>query len=232
MLEIAALLALFLVLVLAAVHVAILANLPEELVLDREVEEEDLPGPVRELVRAFEQEGFERMGAALHVPLRPPAVLVPLLRRDEAAYAGVIQAASTPPRTVFEIVTRFEQEDAVLCTAQDPSAGVLPARDADFRQIFPGADAATLHARHREAVRFLREHGLRPLPATPAAYEEGLRASFPRLRAVFRRAPVRNTAVAITRTIRKRSPYEGPLADQPDTARRLRALTGALLVGS
>jgi len=216
------------VLLLGAVHAAVLANLPEELVLDREVEEEDLPPEVVELARTIEGLGFERIGPALHVPLRPPSLILPLMSRAEACYACVIRAAATPPRTIFEFVTRFEQEDGCLSTTHEPSAGVLPAGAADFRQIFPGADPATVHARHVEGVRHLREKGLRLLSASPERFEQGLCDAFPRVRRAFLEARVRNTLTALGRTLTKRSPFEGPVASQPRAAIRIRRLTGAL----
>lgn len=216
------------VLTVAAVYGGVMRNLPEELDLDNVVDDDDLPPEVVELVDAYAAAGFARCGPALYVPLVPPALLVPMLRPGEPVYGSVIHSLSAPVRTIHDFVTVFEQGDAVLTTCQDWSAGVLPAGPTDLRQIFQGADVPELYERHRAGVRFLREQGLRPKPARPDGYEEGLRRSFPRNRRVFREARIRNTLGSIRRVLTKRTGHEGPIATQPRTAACLRSLTGAL----
>lgn len=204
---------------------AILRALPErvEYVAARE---DDVPPEARDVVLHYEALGFERVGAPMWVKLNPVVILVGMVHRGEAMF-GTVYQTTTPRLTVFDFVTMLEVEGAGLTSSAHVYAGTQPAAPGDLRQIFPGLDAPAVFERHRQGVAFLQRKGIRPWKAVTAdldLFQELLRASLARARKTFLKAPVRNTLIAVWRTVSKRVPQIGLLETQRFAQRQIQTL--------
>src|SRR5437879_4975485 len=75
-----------------------------------------------------------------------------------------------------------------------------------LRQVFPGADVATLVARHREAVAWLATQGVRTRRLQGTEFQNLLRLAAERQRTAFHAARLSYALTAIWRTISKTTP--------------------------
>jgi hypothetical protein len=107
-------------------------------------------------------------------------------------------------------------------------AGVAPAWLGSLRQIFVGASPAELFTAHKEGLAHIERAGLAVREVAPEELMPGLLQSFRLQRSVFTRAPVRNVFRALVRTLTRRNPHLGPLADQAIAETQLRALRDGL----
>src|SRR5438034_988064 len=111
-----------------------------------------------------------------------------------------------------------------LTTSPSRSAAVLHATPGALRQVFPGADAATLLARHREALAWLSTQGICARPLRGAEFETLFRSAMERHRAAFRAARLRFAFTAIWRVVSRTTPNLGPLPQQRAARAEIRRL--------
>jgi len=223
LLEIAVLLGVVLVGTVVAVQAGILKALPEDPGM-QPVNEYDVPREVAGLARDFERAGFERAASALRFDLGRPVVLVPLIRRGDGTMATVYRFAAEPPKLGYDVVSALGSPDAMLTSAADPAAGVLPAPATVLRQILPGASPADLVARHDEALADLRRQGVDVMTMAPSAVPALIERSLTQARAHFLTRRWVHTLVALARTVMRRNPYLGPLRDQSGVEDRIAAV--------
>ena len=198
-------------------------NLPAEIAI-RPLPEGAVPPDVRALVDAYRALGFAPAGPPREVGVSPPALLVPLVHDAEHCYGTVFRTSTVPAKTSFDVVSILGGDRGGLTTGPDPAGATLPAAPGELRQVFPGARAADLFARHREALAFLRSRGLAARAVSAATFEADFRAAFARQRIAFRAAPLNWALVAIWRSATRSSPHTGPLAGQKIAERQLREL--------
>ncbi|MHC4338891.1 MAG: hypothetical protein ACYSX0_01575 [Planctomycetota bacterium] len=215
--------ALLVAVTLLAVYFAILRNLPENL-MTSPADEEDVPWELDEIANEYMLAGFERFGLPLRIHLNPEAIMLPLIHRAEGAFATVYRIAAQPPRIAYDVVSICDAEQSALTTAMDHGAGVLPAPDGGFRQIFQRCSVTELLQHHREGMEFLEQEGLKKRRAEPEKFGELLRLSFVLQRHVFLKARLKHTLLALVRTVTKRNPYLGALREQSGISEQLGAV--------
>ena len=205
--------ALLVVVTLLAICFAILRNLPLKLKTSP-ADEEDVPWELDEIANDYMLAGFERFSPPLRIHLMPEAIMLPMVHPSDGIFATAFRIASNPPRIAYDVISPCDAEHSGLTTAMDHGAGALPAPEGSFRQIFPGSAVTELVKRHREAMAFLEQEGLKPLRAEPERFRELLQLSFVLQRRVFLESRVRHTVLALVRTITKRNPHLGALDAQ------------------
>ena len=219
--------ALFLGALTMAVRGAVLGSLRENTRMTA-LPDDAIHGPCLRLVGNIEALGFARLGPALRVHIDPEASIVPLWNAAERTYATVFASDGEPAQAHYDFVTVFEPGEVALTSAANRSAGVLPQPRGVFLQIFPGAAPETLIERHREGRDHVaRAAGVQPRPCC-ADFEELLARALRRQRHAFLTAPLRNTWIALWRTVSKRTPALGPVAAQAATRDRIDALADPL----
>ena len=212
-----------LVLTPPAVYYAIMRQLPENVGI-REIGRERVPDEVERLAARYEHGGFRRVLQPMTFDLPNETIMVAL--QDESGAIGTIyKIGGERGRVAYDVVSILAG-DAVLTTAQDHGAGVLPAAEGTLRQIIEGARPEDLIRHHRSTVEELDRLGIPAIPVAPTAIPGLLRRSFRVNRAQMEKAPVKHTLVALWRTITKKNKHIGMLADQAgilDQLARLRA---------
>ena len=209
------------------VYFAILKNLPEDPPVTP-VGLHEVPPEVDDIVREYEDLGFERAGPPLRVGLPNPAVLVPLLHATEGMLATAYRLDAKPsPKLGYDVIHILDAPESGLTTCMDHSAGVLPAPRGGLRQIFPRATPSELVDRHRAALRFVESRRLGRMHAAPSAVAHLIKRSFALQRRAFLDSPVAGTFTALWRVITKRNPHLGALADQAGIEERLQSIPRA-----
>jgi hypothetical protein len=218
---------LFVVLALTppAVYYAILRALPERVQVS-EASVVDVPTEVDRLCTQYDLMGFSRVLTPLRFHLDNEVLLVPMMS-DDGVIATVYRiVGKDQAKVAYDVVSMLEGPEASLTTAMDPGAGVLPAPEGTLRQILVDATPEDLVLFHREAIEALRRQGVEAVGVAPTAIPGLIKRSFLRSREKLQEAAVKNTLVAIWRTLTKQNPHLGMLSEQPDfseTCRRLAA---------
>jgi hypothetical protein len=205
------------------VRAAILKSLPE-VVSVTPLDEAQLAKELRDAASGITDIGFERAGFPLRFELGQSATVVPLMNGKDSAYATAMRFETKPPKHSFDFVTRFNDGAVSVTSSPEGGAGILPLGDGEFLQIIEGADAKTLYHHHAYAVDLLRRQGLKPCAVEHGAVCDLLKGSIATKRSLVLAAPWRHTFVALYRTLRKKSPYHGPLASQAEARARLKLL--------
>ena len=181
------------------------------------VGEDRMPDALRAAADHFVALGFTRATPPLAIGLSHPGLLLGFVQ-DGGDVAGsafcVERPASRPTLTSFDVFSRFEGDRGGLTTSPSRSAAVLRATPGALRQVFPGADAATLLARHREALAWLATQGIRARSLRLAEFETLVQSAMERHRAAFLAARLRFAFTAIWRVAARTTPNLGPLKHQ------------------
>jgi len=206
---------LFVVLALTppAVYYAILKALPERAEIG-EVSVVDVPVELDRLCEQYERMGFRRVLTPLRIKFADEAVLVAMMSDDGVMATAYRIIARDRSKIGHDVVSMLDAPDGSLTTATDPAAGVLPAPDGALRQILEDASPEDMVLFHRQAIEVLEGLGVNAVGVTPSAIPGLLRRSIARSRHKLEAAPVKNTLIAIWRTVTKRNPHLGMLAEQ------------------
>ena len=191
------------------------------------VAEERMPDALRAAADRFAALGFTRATPPLAVALSHPGLLLGFVQEggDVAGSAFCVERpASLPALTSFDVFSRFEGDRGGLTTSPSRSAAVLHPTPGALRQVFPGADAATLLARHREALAWLSTQGIRARPLRGVEFETLFRSAMERHRAAFVAARLRFAFTAIWRVVSRSTPNLGPLPQQRTARTEIRRL--------
>ena len=206
---------LFVVLALTppVVYYSILRSLPERVEVIP-VSVVDVPSELDRVCRQYEQMGFSRVLTPLRLHLGEGLLIVPMLN-EEGSLATIRKLAGRRrPAIVHQITSLFGAAESSLTTSMEVGDGVLPAADGVVRQILDDASPEELALFHREAIEELGRHGIEPVGVTPAAVPCLLQHSIAQSRQTLLDAPVRNTLLAIGRTVTRSNPHLGMLAEQ------------------
>ena len=208
-------------LVLGGFMVLINANLPADIRLEAALDADvsELQG----LISAYRSLGFVA-GPTIKVLISPPVILVPLFHENGEAYGTVFRTTGTPSKISWDFNSVFEGDRGGLTSSPHAESASLPAAPGSFRQVLVDVDVPALYARHRSALSFLEQLGLRTRPATPEELVPDFKRSIARQRESFFRAPVRNTVLVVFRAITKQVPERGPLQTQDGVEARVRDL--------
>lgn len=175
------------------------------------------PAEVASLIACFTLMGFDQVDSPLRVELRPTAFLWPFFNHQLGCVASVYCTTTIPAKVGFDLVSVVEGDRGWLTSCANAHGFVLPAAPGSFRQVLPGAAPDVLLHFHMAAHNFLASRGVRfanPPPGTPA---ERLRRGLVRQREAVMAKPLRAAAVALWRTITKRTPFGAPIAQQRST---------------
>jgi len=203
----------------AGLHTAILRNLPSSLGVEP-IDDEMIGPNQREIAEQIMELGFERIGKAITADMQPESRVV-ALQHEDGTYASVIQILGNQPKLAFDFVSVFQTPDVSLTSSREKDSGVLPAARGEFLQILPGLEPAELLAKHRAAIEYLEDHRLKTRIAAPADYLKLLTAAFRRKRELFLKRSVMHTLTALTRVVRKTTPYLGRIETQAAAQRQL-----------
>jgi hypothetical protein len=190
------------------------------------IDPQALDASMNQRLNDLESAGFELAGPAYQVGCSPPAVLVPLFHRQHACYATVYRTGTQPPKVSHDIVSVLDPVGG-LTTTPAREAGTFPTSDGVFVQCIETNDMRELLQAHLQAMAWLQQQQVRIKPAGIDTFEQDFRDSMNRQRDRFLKNPLHVTAVALVRTIRKRTPHLGPIAQQA-AARAMIARLAAL----
>lgn len=204
--------------------VVVHSNLPSRLILEP-VTEWSGSGEAERRVRELEALGFDRTGPIYRVPTTPAGLLQPLVHRTEPIYATVFRTGTLPAKVGHELVSLFSDRVGGLTSVVDPAAVVLPAPTSVLRQVLVGAAPERLLEAHREAMAYLAGAGLSWKPVSAASFEHDFTQAMVAQRRFFIHSPVRHVAVALWRSVTRRSPHLGPIAQQQGAQRFFQSCT-------
>ena len=206
---------------LAFLAVLIEKGLPSDVTLEP-VRDDILTSEMELVVQSLEALGFRRGSLIYEVGVSPPAILVPLVDETGLIYSTVYRTGTMPPRVAWDLVSIVSGFRGGLTTASNPGSATLPACPGSMRQVFHDASLEQLLLRHRAAMAHAKRHGLDWKRVSLAHFEHDFRQAMNRERAAFLRRPWLYPPVALWRSVTKRSPHIGPLADQTHGARTIR----------
>lgn len=210
------------VLSLAAVAAQLAVGLPEHVGISPA--QDGARADERALLAQYEALGFAPVGPPLRLELRPAARMQVLAHGAFGCWASVFSTTTLPRRVGHDVFSIVEGERGGLSTLADPNGAVLPTAPGSFKQVFRGATPGELVRRHLEAVAFLTRQGVRFAPPTEADLEGQIRRSMSRQRRAVMSNPLRASAVALWRTLTKRTPHAQPVAEQRVAAPAIRHL--------
>jgi len=199
-----------------------LGGLPRKLRL-RRAADQTLPETERELVERLEQMGFLGEDALYRSGSVPSILLLPLIHRQEQAYAFVWGSGRRRARIRVTFVTRFDGVAGELTTTSARSSAVLPAAPGQLLQVLPGEAPEALWKAHRQALRALERQGVSFRVLTGSALTADLKERNAERRSAFLAAPLRHTLAMYWRVLTRRSPHLGTL-DEQGMRRRLERL--------
>jgi hypothetical protein len=90
-----------------------------------------------------------------------------------------------------------------------------------FKQVFPGSNVRSVFENHRQAVFFLKGHGILCKATNAQDFEREFCSSILRMRKSFLASPLMFTWTVLWRVAAKKSPYIGPIQTQPGIFRQL-----------
>jgi hypothetical protein len=212
-------------LLLSAVALSILANLPATLHL-RDAPEVLPSREIQHLLANYELLGFVQVGPPRQAALSP-AALVYLFRHEKEPIVGtVFQPQVVAAKPAFDFVSILPDGRGGLTSSATVQAATLPTAPGSLRQIIAGADVETLLKAHRRALRRLRDLGVAAELVAADELVPLLQRAIAKQRQAFLGSPLRTTVTALWRTVRKRSPDACSLDDQPDLEARVRRWWG------
>lgn len=197
-----------------------LGGLPRRLRL-RRADDQTLPETERGLVERLEHLGFVGEDALYRLGSVPSMLLLPLIHRQEQAYAFVWGRRRARIQVTF--VTRFDRVAGELATTSARSTAVLPAAPGQLLQVLPGEAPEVLWKAHRQALRALERGGVAFRVLTGSALTADLKERNAERRSAFLAAPLRHTLAMYWRVLTRRSPHLGTL-DEQGMGRRLERL--------
>lgn len=215
----AALLAAF----LGFLMLVISGSLPAHVELEP-VDESRLNARMEDLREEYAAVGFEQAGPPLEVGTSPPALLVPLVRHDGAAYGAVYRTKTSPPKTGCDIVSYFDDDESGLTTGNMLEGGCMPQPPQSFMQLFPQSSVEELWNEHVRALEFLRDRNLDLRRLTAEELPHDFREALARQRRHFFSRPFRNLLTILWRSTIHRNPCVGPLEEQSRIHEQLRQL--------
>jgi hypothetical protein len=215
--------ALVAVLFLVFIGVLISANMPPDL-KSSFLQGAPVPPELQSLAREFQQLGFKPIGPPLQAAITPPAILLGFVREGERTYGSVFRTGTIPAKTSYDCVSIFEGDRGWLTTGPTARGAVLPSSPGSLRQVFPGASAAELFDRHREALRYLHSRGIAPRPLKAGGFQSDLRASMRRQRCAFLSSPVVGTVVTLWRVMRETTPHIGGIEKKAIAEKQIRKI--------
>lgn len=180
-----------------------------------------------DLARQIRDLGFMEAGGPYLVEVRPAAVLLAFVHSGEPVYATVFRTGTLPAVTSYDFVSVFGGGGGGLTTSTNWRGGTMPSAPGDFRQILPGAGPKEAFESHREGLSWLRNRGLRAREISATTFIADFKQALGRQREAFRSAPLKNSLIALARTVFKRIPQRGLLASQKDAGPRTRKMLSA-----
>ncbi|MBP7865522.1 MAG: hypothetical protein KA419_06195 [Acidobacteria bacterium] len=168
--------------------------------------------------------GFREAGPLYRVEINPPALLQSLVHGTEPVYAAIFRTGTLPAVVGIDFVSILDGDRGGLTTNPDRRGGTLPGDVGSLRQLLPGAEVEALFQSHLQGVAYLASRGLPCRPVSAERFPADLRLGIERQRRAYLANPVKNTLIAIFRAVTLQSPYVGPIQNQKEAERQIRAL--------
>ena len=169
--------------------------------------------------------GFESIEPPFDLGLRPPATVWSFLHREGRTVGSVFKTGTVPARVGFDLVSVVEEGRGTLTSGSDPRGGILPLPPGCFKQILPGLTPGELFEHHRRAVELLGERWIRFREPRPESLPEEIAASLRAQRSALRRGLISASWLALWRTVRRSTPYLGPIDEQKGYEETVQQLT-------
>lgn len=208
---------------LSFVALMLVGNLPENVEMTP-VSDSEMPPDLVPLVAKIEGLGMQRVGAPWKVKVAPAAILVGFSHPTEPIFASAFCTGTVPAKTSFDFVSVFDGYEAGLTTNNNPEGAVLPEGNSSLRQVFPGENPKQLLQRHKDALGWMHEMGLRFRNVSPDRFEEEFKGAMRAQRRLFLASPLRGTFVTLWRAATKQIPFKGPLSEQEIAVKQLHGL--------